>query len=304
MKIYIKRPSVKGAWLWITKGYANAWEKNGFIVEYYDSFEQINSKDTPYYIMVRDWDIKEISFLRVLEKAEKVFFFVQPSRFPEPWGRHPNFISIIRPNIVNKVDKMENIYLWTFANINQQFYSQWTKKIHTVPLAFDNISYIPEKDDRYKRYDICFVGGWANNGFNEKKQIMIDIFSKFKDSGLECGFFINRNLSHQQECNLLANSKVALNIHDAYQRTLGLDTNERTFKSLGLNGLLVSDKVLQLEEIFPQVPVSLDVGEIIEHIKKLLDLTENETRVIKEENIQNVLLNHCYVNRVKQMLEG
>jgi len=83
-----------------------------------------------------------------------------------------------------------------------------------------------------------------------------------------------------------------------------LDTNERTFKSLGLNGLLVSDKVLQLEEIFPQVPVSLDVGEIIEHIKKLLDLTENETRVIKEENIQNVLLNHCYVNRVKQMLEG
>lgn len=303
MLVYIKRHT-SHAGKWIYEGYKNAWSSLGYDVVFYDKITEIQNVDSGCYAMVLDSDLQEVGAIECLSKLKKSFLFAQPSIFPEPWGRHPNFVSNANLNIVKEVDKMENIYLWTFANVNQQFYPQWTKKIHTVPLAFDNISYIPEKDDRYKRYDICFVGGWANNGFNEKKRIMIDIFSKFKDSGLECGFFVNRNLSHQQECNLLANSKVALNIHDAYQRTLGLDTNERTFKSLGLNGLLVSDKVGQLEQMFPEVPVSLDTEKLIEHIKQFLDLTENETRVIKEENIQDVLLNHCYVNRVKQMLEG
>ena len=132
---------------------------------------------------------------------------------------------------------------------------------------------------------------------------MIEIFSKFMDSGLKCGFFINKGLTHEQECDLLRNSKISLNIHDAYQRTLGYDTNERTFKSLGLNGVLVSDTVAQLNNLFPDVPTSLDANALVKIAKELLSLTENEIRGIKESNKQDIADNHTYIKRVEQFLK-
>ena len=71
-------------------------------------------------------------------------------------------------------------------------------------------------------------------------------------------------------------SKISLNIHDAYQRTLGCDTNERTFKSLGLNGILISDKIKQLENIFPNIKTSNDSSELVRITKEYLSLTEKE----------------------------
>jgi spore maturation protein CgeB len=146
------------------------------------------------------------------------------------------------------------------------------------------------------------VGGWADNGFGEKKKIMVDIFSHFMKSGLKCGFFINKNISHQQECDILANSKLTLNIHDAYQRILGLDTNERTFKSLGLNGLLVSDSVGQLNNMFPNVSTSLDAAELVQITKDILDLSDTELSIMREDNRHNILTNHCYTHRVQTLL--
>jgi hypothetical protein len=85
--------------------------------------------------------------------------------------------------------------------------------------------------------NLMFVlwAGRADNGFDEKYKIMMSHFSAFKDSGLKMWIFVGKNLTHEQENKLLYNSKVAINIHDAYQRELRLDTNERTFKALGLD---------------------------------------------------------------------
>ena len=105
---------------------------------------------------------------------------------------------------------------------------------------------------------------------------MIDIFSEFMNSGLNCGFFVGKNLTHEQECKVLHNSKVTLNIHDAYQRTLGLDTNERTFKSLGLNGCLVSDTVGQLSRLFPDLNTSLTGSDLVQIANTYLSLPETE----------------------------
>lgn len=101
---------------------------------------------------------------------------------------------------------------------------------------------------------------------------------------------------------LLANSKVCINIHDAYQRSLGLDTNERTFKSLGLNGLLVSDTVQQLNTLFPDVPTSLEPKKIISDIKRFLSLTDEEAYVIRNNNKINILNNHTYQKRIETLL--
>ena len=217
-------------------------------------------------------------------------------------GTTPNFYCDANEEGVRVLSDMDNVVLWTFAKVVPKFYSQWNKDIHTIPLAFDSINYNPQVAEKYKQFDISFVGGWANNGFNEKRKIIIDIFSKFKDSGLKCGFFINKNLTRQQECDLLANSKMTLNIHDAYQRVLGLDTNERTFKSLGLNGLMISDTVEHLNEIFPDVRTSIDPQELVNITKEILSLTQSEINVIKEKNKQEIIDNHCYVNRIDQLM--
>ena len=131
---------------------------------------------------------------------------------------------------------------------------------------------------------------------------MMENFIEFKKSDLNCGFFINRNLTHEQENLLLYNSKVTINIHDAYQRALGFDTNERTFKSLGLNGILISDKVGQLERMFPNIKTSNTPTELIEFTKEYISLTEKELGNIREENRQNILDNHCYTHRVQKLL--
>ena len=141
---------------------------------------------------------------------------------------------------------------------------------------------------------------WANNGFDEKRQIMTSHFMEIKNSGLKAGIFINQNISIQSEANLLYNSKVAINIHDKYQHLLGADVNERTFKSLGLNGFLISDKVEIMKNIFPNVPLVETPQDMIQAIQKY---SKQNLEDIKEENRNMILENHTYVNRVKQMLE-
>jgi len=133
---------------------------------------------------------------------------------------------------------------------------------------------------------------------------MKEMLDAFVQSGLRCAFYVDRNIFHDKENELLLTSKVSLNIHDAYQRQLGLDTNERTFKSIGINGLLVSDDVDQVTDIFPNVHVSNDPKSLIAKVKEYCSFDDNTLLRMKRENIQNVLDNHTYVERVKEMLNG
>jgi spore maturation protein CgeB len=127
---------------------------------------------------------------------------------------------------------------------------------------------------------------------------MLEHFSKLKKSNLKCGIFVNKNLTHEQENHVLCNSKVALNIHDAYQKTLGLDSNERTFKSLGLTGALVCDNIAQVKNEFDNVQFYDDSSQIIDCINKFLQMSNEELKKIKEINKNFILNNHTYINRV------
>ena len=306
---------------WIYNGFSSAWDKLGYQVVVPDSKQDLlataTSANAPtptskkrleqdFYIMSMASLISTEEHLTAVKHSLKSFLFVQPGMYPEPWGHHPNFVCNHDQRMVERLSEMDNVVFWTFANISEEIkecYSKWKKEIHTFPLAFDNINYKPEKVEKYNQFDISFVGGWADNGFNEKREIILELFSEFKNSGLKCGFFVNKNLTHEQECNLLANSKMTLNIHDAYQRILGLDTNERTFKSLGLNGLMVSDTVGQLNELFPELKTSLDPKEIVEITKEILALPQDEKDELRAKNKKMILDNHCYTNRIQEMLK-
>jgi hypothetical protein len=242
----------------------------------------------------------------MIENSKKFFLFTLPAKFPPPWGEHNNFRTLLTTELIELINGMDNHKLWTFIDsesedVKKNFFSPW-KDVKTVPLAFDNISYKYLEDEKYK-FDVCYIGGRADNGFDEKYKIMWDHFSAFKDSGLKCGIFLGRNLTHEQENKILYNSKVSINVHDAYQRELGLDTNERTFKALGLTGVMVSDDIHQLKRLFPDVKRTNDPKEMVKFVKEYVKMPEEQLNSIKEKNRKMILENHTYTRRVKQMLE-
>ena len=323
-KIYIQdhrgEIGYTGAGHWIYNGYKKAWECLGYETKYLsglpdeiDEIYQLALEGHEYRMMLTDSfysQLRKAAVSRfnmddevkvIVKKCDAIYLFAQPNNFPMPWGSHPNFKCLCAPELIEESNSLDNIKLWSFANINREYFPLW-KHIDTVPLAFDNISYEYLEDEKYK-FDVCFVGGRANNGFDEKYSIMMKHFLAFKDSGLKCGFFVGKNLTHEQENKILFNSKVSINIHDAYQRKLGLDTNERTFKSLGLTGVLVSDKIGQVNNLFPDVKTTNDAKEMVKFVKEYVNMPEKELQKIKTENRKLILEKHTYTNRVKQLLD-
>jgi len=292
MKVYIKEHK-RHAGKWIYEGYKSAWTHLGYDTEYYSDLHDIKGDD--YQLMALDGDVN-FSNISKLEKANRVYLHTQPNHFPLPWGSHPNFVSTCPLNVIDVISKMDNVYKWSFGMVTD-FHKKWGH-VHEIPLAFDSINYRPVKDKRYE-FDVCFIGGWADNGFNEKMKIIIEHLGPFKASGLKCGFFINKNISHNDENLILSNSKIAINIHDAYQRKLGLDTNERTFKSLGLNGFLISDHVEYIKNTLPNALLAKTAKDmfdlIMEYIEKDLQATKNKNR-------EDILKNHTYKTRVQEFL--
>ena len=295
MKIYIKKHEAH-AGKWIYDGYAKAWNFLGHEVDFYNELEDIKDNND-FYLMTLDSCIREEN-LSIIDNAKKTFLFVQPLKFEMPWGSHPNFVSSLDITLVNKINK-KNVIKWTFCE-KSKYYQEW-EDVQTFPLAFDNISYTNFSKNKNYNFDVCFIGGRANNGFDEKYKIMLEVFQAFKNSNLKCGFFIDKNLSHEQEKSILYNSKIALNIHDAYQRKLGLDTNERSFKSLGINGCIVTDSNDQFSNLFPEFKTANSAEEYVEICKNILmsDSIEESKNIIR----QKVLNEHTYVSRIKKMLD-
>lgn len=302
MKVFIKNhPAFAGFWIY-NKGFFSAWKSLGYETILYNNSKELDN-ETDYYLMTTDGTINNLYDIKCLEKSKATFLYVQPNKFELPWSKHPNFICNINDEIINSINSLNNIIRWSFADVKDDYYYKWGK-VYTSPLAFDSFNYSDFDLNKSYNFDVCFIGGRANNGFDEKIKIMYNVFQEFYNSGLNCGFFIDANLSHEDEKNIIFNSKIALNIHDAYQRTLGLDTNERTFKSLGINGFLVSDKITQLENLFNFVPTSNKPEEIVNIVKNIiLSYDEKTLNNIKEKNKNYILENHSYTNRVKNFLK-
>lgn len=293
--IYIKRHA-SNANKWIYQGYFNAWSFHGFNPIYYDSLTDITEND--FYLMAADWDIVSRESLDVLKRAKKAFLFVQPTKYELPWSNHPNFMCFLPPEVIKEIDGLNNVHKWTFTDHElTDYYFAWTN-VHKYPLAFDNISYgTPERNVKLA-YDICYVGGRAHNGFDEKYKIMMKYFAAFKDSGLKCGFFIEKNLKHEQERDVIFNSKICLNIHDANQLKTNIDTNERTFKTLGLNGMVVCNNNGQFSRLFPHISTATTPEALVLIAKELCDKDLTEQKIA---NRANILKNHTYSTRVEEM---
>ena len=297
-KVYVvEYPAFAGKWIY--EGFAKAWAHLGFEVVRYEGSPPSESNFEEYYVMAADSSLS-LEHQNLIAGSLGTYIFAQPATFPEPWGRHPNFVCGAHHEVVAMLNEQPNAHMWSWLD-DKKFHTQWGN-VNTMPLAFDSLSYEKLKDERYSVLDVCYVGGWANNGFDEKRKIMKDTFSAFNESGLKCAFFINKNVNHEQETKLIYNSKVALNVHDAYQRKLGLDTNERTFKALGLNGILVSDYVSQISRLFPEIKMSSSPKQMVEIVSEYCNMHADDRNEIKAKNRQLVEEKHTYIRRVEELL--
>ena len=301
MKIYIPYHG-SHAGFWIYEGYKKAWESLGYDVEYLTT-EGDYTKDRPkeYQVMLTEAPLynKVKGSFEFIEDAQRAYVFSQPNSFPGKWGNHPNFISLSDDTIINRLNSIDHVKLWSFSNTKDNPYFHKWKHVNYVPLAFDDETY-SELEDKDYEFDVCYVGGLANNGFNEKAEIMETYFGELSKLKLKFGIFINDNLSLEQESKLLYNSKISLNLHDKYQQVLGLDSNERTFKSLGLNGFLISDNVAEVSNLFPTVPIANNPKEMSNLVEEYLSILGLES--YKESNRSIIKEQHTYKNRVKQLL--
>lgn len=299
MNVYIKHHP-DGAGKWIYTGYARAWESLRHNVILYTSLSQIDKKAGPYYVMAIDGDITSDQDLENIKGAKKAFVYTQPNTFPDPWGRHPNFQCHCPDRMISKLNDIENVKLWCFGR-NLKYHTKW-KDVQYVPLAFDNVSYSIFPSPEEYQYDVCYIGGLADNGFNEKAGIMKKHIAALQKAGLKLGVSIQGGISHEQENHTLAASKIALNMHDAYQQALGLDTNERTFKSLGVNGLLLSDDVLEVNKLFgDRVFIYTSPEDLVDQAQYVIrHLPEYEQ--VRIENRARILQFHTYMNRIQELL--
>jgi len=255
--------------------------------------------------MAIDGTIKNQEELSAVQNSEKTFLYVQPNSYPMPWGQHPNFQCHCPDGIIKHLNNMENVSYWNFTGEQPEtgisFY-KWEKKINVVPLAFDSIAYKHTKDERYA-FDVCYIGGRANNGFDEKYKIMLNYFGKFRFSKRKVGIFIDKNLTHEQENLILCNSKVCLNVHDNWQKTLVTsDTNERTFKSLGCNGIMVSDTEGFIPRNFPDLKICDTPDQMLELSEYYLNMSDADLEKIRTKYKNLILEKHTYINRINDML--
>jgi len=279
---------------WIYEGFGKAWNHLGFESIYYIP-KEIKSLKKDSYIMSCDSHFIEP---KIYSKFDKVFLYVM-NQFSDIFQGHPNFTSQVSNDNIYRINNLKNVIKFSFGLPEPRYVGGWSD-VEYVPLAFDSLSY--KKLHTGYLFDVCFVGGIAHNGVNTKMNIMKEYLGAFKESGLKCGFFINKDLTHEQENKILCNSRICLNIHDKNQQLMGLDTNERTFKSLGCGGVLVSDNIRCLSSpplnnlriILVDSP-----GEMVNKCKQLL--VDDYLDIFRQHNFKEIK-NHTYISRVKQLL--
>jgi len=325
MKVYL--PSYpSGAGHWIYKGYAAAWALAGYQIDLLceRTMKEAVESNQPYMAMMVEGSLPTLAFpdaaKRFMDKAKAIFMYVNPNTFPHPWGTHPNFVSTLKSSLIRNISERENVHLWNFSKTegtNPDFFSEWKvwrpkgmMKIHHVPLAFDSAGYNSEFSitcfgQETPSFDVVFIGGVANNGFNEKLHLMLDAKKALEDLNINLGFYIGSNVTHQFEVEALSRAKITLNIHDAYQRELGRDTNERTFKSLGLNGFMISDRIECLDDFDLQIPQFTTTEELKSLVSYYLFNRKVQKKLskIRAENQKEIEENHTYLNRVEQFLQ-
>lgn len=200
-------------------------------------------------------------------------------------------------------------------------------KHHTVLLAADKTIIYPEYSKQFIS-DICYIGTYlpekahffTNTIYPLKDIYDIKIYGQDwtlinRTSGFiqKIGQYFNipilknlrkPSLELSDERKIYTSSNISINIHENHQRTFG-DLNERTFKIPLAGGFQIVDNNSSLKKYFTDgkdIVIAKNKKEWIEKIKYYIEKPELRKKM-SEAGRKNVLHNHTYHHRVKQLLK-
>ena len=81
-----------------------------------------------------------------------------------------------------------------------------------------------------------------------------------------------------------------------------VDSNERTFKSLGCNGILVSDREGFIPKTFPNVPIFDTPEQMVQLVDNYLNMPSDDLQEIRDNHRKLIIEQHTYIERVKTQL--
>ncbi len=200
-------------------------------------------------------------------------------------------------------------------------------KYHTVPLAADKMVLRKMFDETWQA-DISFVGTnlpQKRQFFNEyvfplKSKYRLKMYGQdwsWHDRALgwvqKGGQYFNvpliksirkPKLELEDEAKIYSSSVVSINVHEDYQRKYGADCNERTFKIPLCGGFEITDDIACIRNYFKdgeEIVIAKNKYDWFEKIDYYVRNPEKRLPII-EAGRKNVLAEHTYHNRVRQLL--
>lgn len=199
-------------------------------------------------------------------------------------------------------------------------------KHYTLLLAADKTIHFPERSEAF-RADISYVGTYLP----EKRAFMREavfplakqynlrlygqdwtLYDRGKGLAQKFGQYFNLpglrslqkpKLALEDERKIYASSLISINIHEEYQKRLGGDCNERTFKIPLCGGFEITDDVACIRKYFQEgteIVIAKDTEDWFQKIGYYIKNPEKRLPII-EAGRKKVLNEHTYHNRVNQI---
>ncbi len=283
----------------------------------------------PYYL--RYLDTKDIIRRRGqgLKVAVNVAFWEQTFsalRLNEVSGlvNSPGLVSLIK-------DGLGDIYYNSLAQSDRRMagFKKGTGQDYvTIPLAVDKIALDEAvKQDRFVA-DIAYVGTYlpqkrrffAERVFPLRRKYRVRLYgqdwtawSRAVGLAAKVGQYYNLAwlkkiqkpaLKLEEEGMIYASTRISINVHEDYQKELGGDCNERTFKIPFCHGFEITDDVSCIRDYMregSEIVIARDRDDWFDKIDYYMKRPD-ERRKISEAGRERVLRDHTYHARVAQML--
>ncbi len=282
-----------------------------------------------YYFKFLDRD----NLCRHRKRGTKVFMWIpfwkttiSRLRINEQWGIEENkhYVDLIKSNVYadvyfNQVEQDDPRMAGFEETIGQKYF--------TIPLACDKTICFPEYSKKFKA-DISFIGTYLPQKREVMKERLFPLKSKYdlklygqdwilKDFllswGQKFGQYYNINLLKkiqkpklmlEDERRIYSSSTICVNIHEDYQRQLGGDCNERTFKIPACGGFEIVDDIAYVRKYFKEGEEIVIVKNKDDWFQKIDYYIKNpEKRLpIIEAGRKKVLKEHTYHKRAEQII--
>jgi len=195
--------------------------------------------------------------------------------------------------------------LWTKHGLDAIFF----------PLACDTNLFYPIRESK-KMIDILFTGRYLRDREEGYKTYLYPLIKRFRRSVVIIGSGWTADLNVKDakiipgmQYTLLNNfhnmAKVCINIHRDNSRRCHTALNLRTFEILGSGQMLISDRVLGIDELFDvgkEVIVCDNGKEFLDHVEGYLSDEEARKRVA-EAGYNKIIQAHTIMHRAKQLQE-